>query len=323
MATIRKRGNRYHVQIRRKGHPAISKSFSSKKTSETFAKDTESRMERGVFQDACLAEQTTLADLLDRYEDEVLPTKKGSYKEQRRLTLLKRELGAYTLAQIQPFLVSKYLRTRLQSVKPVTARRELSILSHALGLAEKDFGIYLPHGNPVSRITLPNIPKGRERRISPEEERCMLDALANNPVMQRLISFAIETGMRRGELANMRWDHMNWKVRTLQIPETKTDIPRTIPLSRKATEALKELPRRLDGIVWGLRPDSITQAFKRACKRAGIENLRFHDLRHEATSRFFEKGLNTMEVSSITGHQDLRMLKRYTHIRAESLVNRL
>ena len=86
---------------------------------------------------------------------------------------------------------------------------------------------------------------------------------------------------------------------------------------------MKKLPRRFDGLVWGVRPDSMTQAFERACKRAGIENLRLHDLRHEATSRFFEKGLNVMEVSAITGHQDLRMLKRYTHIRPESLVDRL
>ena len=141
--------------------------------------------------------------------------------------------------------------------------------------------------------------------------------------MRSLVSFAIETGMRQGEIAPMRWDHINWQCQTLKIPETKTDTPRTIPLSKKALEALRELPRCLDGVVWGLQPHSISQAFRRACRRVGIENLHFHDLRHEATSRFFEKGLNTMEVSSITGHQDLRMLKRYTHIRAESLVNRL
>jgi integrase len=138
-----------------------------------------------------------------------------------------------------------------------------------------------------------------------------------------LVSFAIETGMRRGEIASMHWEHINWSSQTLSIPITKTEIPRTIPLSHKAIATLRSLPRRIDGLVWGVRPDSITQAFERACKREGIEDLRFHDLRHEATSRFFEKGLNVMEVSSITGHQDLRMLKRYTHIRPESLVDRL
>jgi sugar diacid utilization regulator len=109
MATIRKRGNRYHVQIRKNGHPSITKSFSDRKTAETFAKDTESRMEHGVFQDSSLAEHTTLSDLLDRYEGDILLAKKGRYKEQHRLPLLKRELGTYTLAQIQPAHVSQYL----------------------------------------------------------------------------------------------------------------------------------------------------------------------------------------------------------------------
>ncbi len=113
----------------------------------------------------------------------------------------------------------------------------------------------------------------------------------------------------------------------------KNDVPRTIPLSTMASESLQELLKLSDGVgiespIIPLKdPHSITRAFsracKRACKRAGIEDLRFHDLRHEATSRFFEKGLNVMEVASITGHQDLRMLRRYTHIRAETLVDRL
>jgi integrase len=80
---------------------------------------------------------------------------------------------------------------------------------------------------------------------------------------------------------------------------------------------------RVDDIVFNIRPDSVSQAFERACKRAGIEGLRFHDLRHEATSRFFEKGLNTMEVATITGHKTLEMLNRYTHLRASDLVSRI
>jgi ABC-type sugar transport system ATPase subunit len=89
MATIRKHGDRYHVQIRKKGQPPITKSFSDRKTAETFAKVTESRMERGVFQDSSVADQITLCELLEHYEEQILPGKKGGYKEQRRLVLLK------------------------------------------------------------------------------------------------------------------------------------------------------------------------------------------------------------------------------------------
>ena len=96
-----------------------------------------------------------------------------------------------------------------------------------------------------------------------------------------------------------------------------------MPLSSRALTVLTHLPRRVDGKVWGMRADSITQAFERACSRASIENLRFHDLRHEAASRLFEKGLNPMQVAAITGHKTLQMLKRYTHLKAEDLAKML
>ena len=319
MATIRKRGNRFHVQIRKRGFPSITKTFSDRKTAETFIKGTKKKMERGVFLDSSLADATTVHELLERYRSEILPAKKGAVQELGRITILNRELGQHKLGRLQPFIISGYLKKRLSVVKPVTAKRELAILSHALNVAEKDFGIFLPHGNPVSRIRLPSTPRGRERRPSIRE----LEALCSDSTVGKAVTYATESGMRRGEIARMEWKHVNWKAQTLYIPDTKTDIPRTIPLSKKAIETLRSLPRRIDGQVWGMQPDSITQAFNRACRRYNIQDLRFHDLRHEATSRFFEKGLNVMEVASITGHQDLRMLRRYTHIRPETLVARL
>jgi integrase len=320
-----KRGDRYHVQIRKKGQPTLTKSFAKKADAQTWAKTVESRIERGVFLDTSQAQQQTIADVLERYRAEILPKLSCTAlrSDPFRLNTLVEYLGKVSLAKLSSAQVSTFRDERLLQVGPASVVKELGLLSRVLNTATKEWGIYLPHGNPVSQVRMPRRPKGRERRISSEEETSILQALQDNPVMRSLVVFAIETGMRRGEIAGMCRDHINWKAQTLQIPETKTDVPRTIPLSRKAVEVLRELPRRLDGNVWGLRPDSITQAFERACKRAGIEDLRFHDLRHEATSRFFEKGLNTMEVSSITGHQDLRMLKRYTHIRAESLVSRL
>ncbi len=129
--------------------------------------------------------------------------------------------------------------------------------------------------------------------------------------------------MRRGEIAAMRWEHVNRETRVLLIPETKNGTSRRIPLSRAALAALDTLSRRPDGLVWSMRPDSISQAFERVCKAAGIKGLTFHDLRHEATSRLFEKGLNPMQVAAITGHKTLQMLKRYTHLRAEDLVGML
>ncbi|MDA8206124.1 MAG: site-specific integrase, partial [Thermaerobacter sp.] len=110
------------------------------------------------------------------------------------------------------------------------------------------------------------------------------------------------------------------QARVLLIPETKTGTPRRIPLSTTALAVLDGLPRRLDGRVFGVHTGSISRAFAEVCKAANIEGLTFHDLRHEATSRLFERGLNPMQVAAITGHKTLQMLKRYTHLRAEDLV---
>ena len=104
---------------------------------------------------------------------------------------------------------------------------------------------------------------------------------------------------------------------------TKNGSSRNVPLSLDAISILNDLARSFDGRVFPISNTSLRGLWNRACRRAGITDLHFHDLRHEATSRFFEKGLNVMEVSAITGHKDLRMLKRYTHLRAEDLVGRL
>ncbi|MBT3031598.1 MAG: site-specific integrase [Candidatus Thiodiazotropha sp. (ex Lucina pensylvanica)] len=323
MATIRKRGNKYQVQIRKKGFPTLTQSFINKTTALTWVKKIESDIERDQFIDCSVAQQTQISDILDRYETEIIPHKRGGSAEKPRTKLLRTTLGHLKLQDLKPHIIAQYRDSRLQRVKSSTVRRELALLSHVINIAIIDWGIDLPKGNPVSSIRLPSEAVGRDRRITNHEESQLLNALSGNHMMKSIVVIATETGMRRGEIAAMQWDHINWPSQTLSIPITKTEIPRVIPLSNKAMEAITRLPRRINGLVWGIRPDSITQAFERACKRAGIEDLRFHDLRHEATSRFFENGLSIMEVSVITGHKDVRMLKRYTHIRPENLVKKL
>ncbi|MHB1567486.1 MAG: site-specific integrase [Acidiferrobacter sp.] len=181
-------------------------------------------------------------------------------------------------------------------------------------------------GNPVDLVKgqRPKLPSGRTRRLVDDEyPRLLSSAQAYGGEVAPLITWAIETAMRRGEIAAMRWEHLDRRARVLLIPETKNGTPRRVPLSVAALAVLDGLPQRLDGRAWGLRPDSISQAFERICGAAGIEGLTFHDLRHEATSRLFEKGLNPMQVAAITGHKTLQMLKRYTHLRAEDLVGKL
>jgi integrase len=138
------------------------------------------------------------------------------------------------------------------------------------------------------------------------------------------VALAIETGMRRGELLALQWSNVDLERRIAFLPITKNGESRGVPLSTRAVATLRGLPASSNGRVFGeLTTDALKQSFKRAARRAGISGLRFHDLRHEATSRFFEKGLNVMEVASVTGHKTLQMLKRYTHLSVTDLATRL
>ena len=176
--------------------------------------------------------------------------------------------------------------------------------------------------NPVSQIRKPKLPPGRDRRLlSGELEKILSNTESRH--LSDIVRFALETAMRRGEIAGMTWEMVDLKKRTVTLPETKNGEKRIVPLSAEALRILSGIPRRLDGSVWGITEDPITRAFVRACKRAQVDGLTFHDLRHEATSRLFEKGFNPMEVAAITGHKTLQMLKRYTHLKAEDLAKRM
>jgi integrase len=137
-----------------------------------------------------------------------------------------------------------------------------------------------------------------------------------------IFELAIETAMRRGEIISLTLENVNFDKRTAYLPDTKNGDSRTVPLSFRAIELLEQV-RTSRGKLFPINGDSIGKAFRRVTDRVGIEDLRFHDLRHEATSRLFEKGLQLMEVASITGHKDLAMLKRYTHLDAEKLALKL
>jgi integrase len=145
------------------------------------------------------------------------------------------------------------------------------------------------------------------------------------PLLKPLIILAIETAMRRGELLNLRWEYVDLKLRVAHLPLTKNGDSRDVPLSRRAVETLREL--RGSAItherVFPMTGNAVRQAFEHLRARAEMSDFHFHDLRHEAISRLFEKGLNIAEVGSISGHRELKMLQRYTHLRAADLVARL
>ncbi|MDA8176535.1 MULTISPECIES: site-specific integrase [Acidithiobacillus] len=178
--------------------------------------------------------------------------------------------------------------------------------------------------NPVELVRKPRLPQGRDRRLVGDEETRLLDTCqAMNPELASIVVVATETAMRQGEIMGMTWDKVDLKRQTVTLEDTKNGEKRIVPLTTKATQILRDLPRNLDGKVWTYTQEGLRASYIKAVKKAGIEGLTFHDLRHEGTSRFFEKGLGLMQVSAITGHKDMQMLKRYTHLKPEDLVKLL
>ncbi|PKO89833.1 MAG: hypothetical protein CVU18_02755 [Betaproteobacteria bacterium HGW-Betaproteobacteria-12] len=182
--------------------------------------------------------------------------------------------------------------------------------------------------NPVRDIAPPPPCKSRKRRLEEGEETRLIVALkaSRNPAMLTLVQLAIETAMRQGELLKMRWEDLELHDDhgTAYLHDTKNGEDRVVPLPAKAISLIRQLPRPSDGgRVFPMTKYSIRTAWDYACKRAAISGLRFHDLRHEATSRLFELGLDRVEAAAITGHKTLQMLKDYTHLRAAKLAKKI
>jgi integrase len=158
-----------------------------------------------------------------------------------------------------------------------------------------------------------------------EEVRLLAACAESHPLLKPLLVMAVETAMRRGELLDLLWQNVDFRLRTVQVLQSKNGDCRDVPLSRRAIVALRELnpDANRQGLVFPMTGNSVRSAFDRLVSVTEIEDLRFHDLRHEAISRLFEKGLNPIEVATISGHRELRMLQRYVHLRATDLALRL
>lgn len=325
MATIERRGKgQFRARIRRHGHEPIARTFPTRALAESWAREIEHRIARGEALPSDEASRTTLAEALDRYAREVTPSKRGASQERRRIAAWKaRPLAHRALASLRGTDLAQWRDARLLEVGTDTVRLELAVISNLYTIARSEWGME-SLANPVKNVRKPKPGASRDRRLEGDEEARILGAAA--PILKAGVILAIETAMRRGELAHARREHLNLSQRTLRIPATKNGEARTIPLSLAACEALRALPARLDGYLlgWpGTVADDLTHGFRDVCKGLGITGLRFHDLRHEAISRLFERGLGIAEVAAISGHKTWTQLRRYTQLRAVNLVARL
>ncbi len=257
MATIRKKGEcQWHVQIRKKGYPPVTKTFFTWTEADAWAKVTESEMVRGVFVDRSDAERTTIEDVIDRFIIEFAPyhyRQREDKKEAWRFQCqrLKEKLGLYSLAALDQKLVAAYRDDRLKEVGESTVRKELYMLSKVLRFAEIEVGIALPRGTPVLKIRKPADGKSRDRRLTQDEWNRLESECrqSRNLYLWPAVELAVETAMRQGELLGLLWKNIDKSRPIAFLENTKNGEARAVPLSSRAVAILKGLTRSIDGKV--------------------------------------------------------------------------
>lgn len=314
---------KWQAIVRRKGYPSITKSFDLKKDAEKWARGQERQIDTGTWIDRSEAERTTLGDLLDRYQREVSVTKRGYEVERIRINFLKRaKLAQYSVAAISGQQLASWRDERLKTVSGSTVTRELQTLSHVFTIAIREWGFGL-HTNPVSLIRKPKKGEPRDRVLNDNQRTALINqcAACQNPWIQPVVIFALETAARRGEILSLKWAEVNLENRTAKL-NGKTGS-RTIPLSTACIEMLGNLPHPHKELVFPVTIETLKQAYERAVKRASITDFTFHDLRHDALTRLAKLGLNVLELRAVSGHTTANMLQRYVSIDPSELAQKI
>lgn len=345
--TVRKRkdgGNSYMVRYEPLGHKPVTRTFHLRSQAEAFERE----VKRAKGQDTVdlltgSAQKVTVSQAIQSYREHYLPGLANQGRTRNsQLERIEETFGRKFITSLRVHEIAEWSAGLLVAGLSVqTVHHHLNSLSGLVEYSRRSMGVHLLE-NPVRLVVRPKLGKPRDRRIRNDELEWLMRAARQSPHpdLACIITVAIETSMRLGELLAMRWPLIDLRRRIVHIPTSKNGESRTVALSTAAAKALEGLPKRLDGRVWGwVASDSFENAWRRCKARAlrlyaeavplkardphFLHDLRFHDARHEATSRLFEKGLGIMEVASMTGHKSLSQLKMYTHIDAERLAKKL
>jgi integrase len=326
MASIRKRQNKWQVQVRRQGMATKTKSFLRKDDAIRWARQQELNFDKGLVEPTSELATQPFKTLLEKYEKEITPQKKSKESETVHLRQIKRHnISQLSVKEVGPQHVAQFRDDRLKTVSPPTVRKEITLIGSIFGVATREWGL-VGVANPVTSIKKPPNGLARERRLTADEQVRFDHSLnlCRNNIVVAAIKFARATAMRRSEILSIKWTDVDLLNCTVQLAMTKNGLPRIVPLSPDALAVLEGvISTKSDGPIFGISPNALCLAFDRVCKRAVIENFHFHDLRHEAISHFFELGLSIAEVSIISGHKDTRILFRYTHLKPYNISEKL
>ncbi len=353
MASFEKRGDfQWRAKVRRLGQAELSKTFDTKADAIDWAREVERKIKRGEIDDLDPATQkTTVDDAIKSYKKIVLPTlaRAGKGGATVHLKRIQSKFGPLFVTALRPPAINAWARSLATGNDDLSGQsviHHLNTFSSLIRHAQTELGVHIPAGNPLKLVARPELAPARDRVLREGEYDLLMraardPAIPTGPMLEAIIRLAIATSMRQGELLSMQWQWIDKASKVIKIPAnfTKNGEGRSVAMSNDALSALATIPRNINGRVFGCWKDasSFAKPWQRLLKRARaiyaedtqkahskpdqqmLSNLRFHDLRHHATTELFSMGLNPFEVASMTGHKSMSMLKRYTHVDAAKL----
>ena len=334
MANIEKRTGQdgkisYRVKIRLKGFPTQNTTFDQLTDARKWAQQTESAIRDGRHFKTNESKRHTLAEAIERYISDVMPTKpKNTVAQVGQLKWWKGHLGDYSLADITPALIAQYRdilakspSPRGKTHSPATVNRYLAVLSHLFTMMIKEWGWI--DDNPLRKVTKPKEPRGRVRFLSNEERVRFLEECkkSESQYLYAAVVLALSTGGRRMEILGLTWKDIDFDRGVITLHETKNGERRVLPLTGHALELIQQLTKvrhvKCNLVFPGKdlkKPVDLRTPFENALKRAEISDFRWHDLRHSCASYLAMNHASLAEIAEILGHKTLQMVKRYAHL---------
>ena len=227
--------------------------------------------------------------------------------------------SGYMIAQITTKAIAEYRNMRLKTVKPATVYQELALLRRMFNVAIKEWEWF--KDNPVSRLSFSvGNRNARVRWLTMEEDKLLLEKATNPAWLRSLLTVALHTGMRRGEILDLRWQNVDLLKRLIRIVKSKNGEMRSIPMSNTLVNLFKEMNvRDISGRVFPISKSSVRHAFDKVVEKVNLKDFRFHDLRHSFATRLVQNGVDLYKVKELLGHKTITMTMRYAHHYPESL----
>ena len=329
MATVRKRGKKYQAQVRIKGHSPQSKSFLTKAAALAWTRRIESSMDNGSWIDTRGSRSVFIEDIVDdlvysyeRFGLEVAGPKLG------QLNQIKEYFHGVSIHDLTFDGVLDFAAFRLETIAASTLQAQMYYLKQAVtnSRIKTELPVVDMAIDELKKKKLIMGSKRRDRRLEPGEYEALMDQAAGHWI-SAAIDLAVESAMRQGEIHALKWSDINESKGVIRLmrkdkhAETGQSAQQ-IPLLKGVREALLRSSNILGqgpNLIPVERAASISDKFAKMTKKLGIDDLRFHDLRHEAISRLFEKGMRVEQVRVVSGHRTLDQLSRYVNLRPADL----